>query len=143
MELITQSGVIRSECTRRKLLNKLMNINEAKQAFDGLMLSPTSSIQFREGEKDAYFHSVISDKPSHPVQFDARVSWVKKEYAAVFKALGITTKKGYPRMEQQGGRTDDGRVVRGFVIETGPSSFLTEQYARWYKTEAEEVVQAG
>lgn len=113
-----------------------MNTNEAQQAFDGMMLSPTSSIQFREGEKDAYFRSIISDKPSHPVQFDARVSWVKREYAAVFGTLGITMEKGYPRMEQQGGRTDDGRVVRGFVIKTEPSSFLTEQHARWYETKA-------
>lgn len=120
-----------------------MNKAEAKQAFDGMMLSPTSSIQFREGDKDAYFRSVISDKPNHPVQFDARVAWVKKEYVAVFGALGIMTKEGYPRMERYGGRTDDGRVVRGLVIETEPSPFLTEQFARWYRTEVDEVMEAG
>jgi len=120
-----------------------MKREKAKQAFDGMLLSPTSSIQFREGEKDAYFHSVISDKPNHPVQFDVRVAWVKREYAAVFGALGIAMKKGYPRMEQYGGRTDDGKVVRGLVIETEPSPFLTEQYARWYRAEADGVLQAG
>lgn len=119
-----------------------MTEDEAKQAFDGMMLSPTSSIQFREGEKDAYFRSVVSDKPNHPAQFGARVAWVKREYAAVFGALGITLKEGYPRMEQHGGRADDGRVVRGLVVETESSPFLTEQFARWYKVE-EEVVQAG
>lgn len=117
-----------------------MNKEEATQAFDGLMLGETSSIQFREDNKDAFFRIVFSDRADHPVPFELRVEWVNKSVVEVFRVLGIKLRESYPRIEPYAGRTAEGKTVRGCVLETEPSPFLTEQFHRWYKTE---VVEAG
>lgn len=113
----------------------MLTPSEAMQAFDGLMLGEMSSMQFKEGGKDAFFRTVYSDRRDHPVPFKSRVEWVNKSVVEAFQVLGVKIREGYPRMETYAGRTADGKVVQGYVLETEPSPFLTEQFHRWYRTE--------
>ena len=104
---------------------------EALQAFDGVMLSDGGL----RSRGNSLFYINLSDNRDYKQRATIPVGELLEflqHLAGVLVILGVESCRGYPKIVFRANKPQSGEMFPGVNLTTKVSSFLTEQYPRWY-----------
>jgi len=101
-----------------------MMFDEAKQVFDGVMLSDGSLVREKPAHL-AHFYMSLSDRDIPPDSFLGYLIHI----ADALNSLGVEVSPGYPKLAN---RISKGISYTGTVLSTLTSEYLTIEHNRWY-----------